>query len=345
MYISKVLRYGLILPRNLVRNFSGSASLAASSGIVEDINDPHYSKRQQILDNSNYWTLTDISRIDKQFNIFNRSVRKVLDLGFMPGNWTDYAKKRLLQFHDLDEEHFHNKCHIVGFDLLYGTPPPGISSIQGNIYSKLSHENILNHFKEIALRDILKTGIVREDSENSYYYKELNESLLEHEVQLINSSLNRINTTWDDQSLTKKKQIANKLLKTIDYRPDVILSDLGKPFIQAGGFYSHTITRPHQRIASNAPINRISDKYNKSGIDLADASLMVVCNTLKPHSKFVVKINGININDPELNSYKKKLYKVFNEVNMWTPNESAEILYFVGSDKKHDSRYDVNEIF
>ncbi|KAK6466055.1 FtsJ-like methyltransferase-domain-containing protein [Scheffersomyces coipomensis] len=306
--------------------------------------------RQQKIDQLNEKTQSKLVKLDHQFKIFHKDIKKVIDVGYMPGNWTQYCKFRLRQIHHLEEDKFQQKCHILGFDILFGTPPPGISTIQGNIFSKMAHKQILNHFKEIELRNISMNAIKYiknsedQDFQNSYFYKELNETLLEHEVE-------RLESLVKGQNLHNQREIINKILKNVDYRTDLVLSDLSKPYLQQSGFYSQTYTRPYLRFNANSPLNRpITDPF-KASIDLADAALMLACNALKPGATFVVRLNPIYAYDGELKLYQDKLEKVFNDVVAWHPDDEVvddtEVreVFFICQNKKKDDDYDVDNIF
>ena len=58
-----------------------------------------------------------------------------------------------------DPGKIHQKCHILGFDILFGSPPIGVSSIQGNIF-----QNWLIKISLIILKKFLGLNYVIKDN-------------------------------------------------------------------------------------------------------------------------------------------------------------------------------------
>ncbi|ODV81942.1 uncharacterized protein CANTADRAFT_44377 [Suhomyces tanzawaensis NRRL Y-17324] len=339
-----------LLSRSLVR-FARGSEIGN-----ERIKNPSTNKattRQQRIDAINMRTQSKLFKVDNEFAIFDHSVQKVLDLGCVPGNWMAYSKFRLCQLHNLQEENFNEKCHILGFDLLFGTPPPGVSLIQGNIFSKMAHENILTHFKEIALRDLDRnTKIEETDFNDLYYYKEQHETALEQEIDRLAKNMGRLSVVDIPAEVVHQGKLKrNQLLQSIEYRPDLILSDLGKPFMQQDGFFNQTNSRPYQRYHLNDSLNRPTHEPLKSSIDLADASLFLCGNVLKPKGTMVLRLARVSPSDPELSLLHSRLESVFGTVTKWSnetkikDNVDEDEIFFICKDKRKDSEFDLKKMF
>ncbi|ODV70440.1 hypothetical protein HYPBUDRAFT_155335 [Hyphopichia burtonii NRRL Y-1933] len=306
--------------------------------------------RQEKINRTNLSSHAKLYYTDREFGIFHKGVRTVLDLGYMPGNWSSYAKDKLLQVHETTEEEFSKECHIAGFDILFGTPPLKVSTIQGNIYSQSTHSNIHHHFKEVALRrlqDASKPRLqLQDDHETSYIDKEIDQAYMD---QLDEAPSTLAKTRLANRAPHELKILAS--LKPQDYQPDLILSDLCAPFYQNGGFFNNTSTRPYIRTGNNPGLNNVLQDPLKSLLDLADASLLLACSLLKKGGDLVLRIAKVDLNDPELRFLELKLKKVFNVVVKWhyddyRPNTIGnQELFFICRNKKHQFTiiYNFNE--
>lgn len=382
--------------------------------------------RQQKIDNANMTIQLKLYRLDQEFNLFE-GVFKVLDLGYVPGNWCQYAKYKLCLLNHVNDSDFHTKFHILGFDILFGTPPPGISTLQGNIYSKLLQTNILNHFKEVALKqyeqDNLTSNSDQENQIDSYYVKEMKESQIDKKIQQLNeeelksndqllnvkvapdqlkdgdSVKSRIvkslktendgsnisiadrlaeielaemindlkidekndvkdnldelavgltNVSLVDLSEYQKQQVdlkRNQVLQGLSYKPDLILADLFKPFMQQSGFFNNTNSRPYNRFNTTDALNKPITNPAKASIDLNDAALHLACNVLKQGGTFVTRLSQIDSSDPEVEIFENRLKKVFNNVNRRDGDHGCKELFFVARDKKEDNEFDLQHLF
>lgn len=262
-------------------------------------------------------------------------VYKVIDLGYAPGNWTEYVKHRLSTLHLLDDQTFTTKCHILGFDLILATPPPSVSTLQGNVFSKLAHESIANHFKDVALHEFRQSD------------KSIRTEIDELALTMGKLSLDKLPEEVVEQSLQKRKDI----LQNLEHRVDLVLSDLCAPFRQMDGFYSLTQLRPHQRINSVPSLARpYKDPHNLT-LDMADASLLLTCNMLKPGGSMVLRLGRVLVDDEEIDFVHEKLEMVFDEVHMTQTIEHSldssrrgEIMC-VCKGKKKDGEFAIEDIF
>lgn len=271
-----------------------------------------------------------LERVDQEFAVFDKSITRVLDLGYVSGNWSFYSKERMMEIHELEEENFNDKCHILGFDLLFGTPPSGVSSMQGNIFSKGCQDLIISHFKEVTIRNKFRM-LKLEDAQRSYFFKEQKDSFIEKKIDELS----------DELSSTALTELKNSSLS--DYKPDLILSDLTSPHLQERGFFNNTNTKPHLRMNSNPALFRIILRDQKLSIDLADASLVLVSRLLRRNGKFVIRLCLGNPEDKEVNVFERRLKNVFKNVTLWkdpddfqAPKNYHEI-YFICTMKLEDS--------
>lgn len=267
--------------------------------------------RQELIDRVNMRNRSKLQDVDNEFGIFNAGVTRVLDLGFVPGNWSEYTRYRLCQVHGIDEEKFHEKCHILGFDILFGTPPLGISTMQGNIFSKSAHELVRMHFKDIAVRTAVKSNKMNKEGMNefqqSYFFEEQSESLIEQQ-------LNELSQHFDKLTISNA---AYEKGKGVDYKPNLILSDLSAPFMQDKGFFNNTNTKPYLRTGANPILSRTITDEAKASIDSADATLVLACDVLKKGGNLVLRLSKVDPDDTEIPLLHSRLDKVFNHVYTW----------------------------
>ena len=326
-------------------------------------------KRNEKIFFYNYDNTSKIKALDRQFKILNKSQTKILELGFIPSNWLIYIRDTMAKLHNIsDPGKIHQKCHILGFDILFGSPPIGVSSIQGNIFSKLAHKNIINHFKEISwtqLRD--KRQLELDIDPKSYFSREQDESMIiDKQIERIEAGLKNI--TMSD---IKRQQLLDKRDSLLpDYRIDLILSDLSKPGYQQSGFYDLTETNPYHRYNNNKGLNHSILQPGKSNFEFLDAALLLSGDLLRPGGKFVARLNEIDPYDPEMYLLHEKLEKVFNDVleirnfghttatttttTITTNNNDNDMSflvqppiekYYICNDKKNDDEYDLYDIF
>lgn len=285
----------------------------------------------------NFRVYKNLACLDYRYRIFDQSVRKVIDLGFAPGIWSKYTLNRLKHLHGphaFENNHNHNApCHILGFDLMFKQPPPGVSTIQGNIFSNIAHENIINHLKEVAWgKSILRhqsptipsrTSIIEP---KSYITKEQEESIIDNQIE---HSLNKLPAN------------------SHEYRADLVMSDLGAPFVQTDGYYSTTVSGPHIRFNNNEPFRQAVINPGKTSVELAEAALMVGCKCLKPDGRFLVRLPGVKPNDDRLGLFSTRLKKVFGVVKQYDSmykKDPRDTIYFCKG-KLPDDKYDIDDVF
>lgn len=267
--------------------------------------------RQQKIDNVNIESQSQLYYIDKEFGLFNRNVTKVLDLGYVPGNWLEVARYKMCEVLQIDESDLNEQCTLLGFDILFGTPPLGTSSIQGNIFSKTSHRDIVAFFKDMELKrqeKMYKKNKIDDDFDNSYFAKE----------------------QIDIESLGHHMQQMDLNEKQLDYKPQLILSDLSTFFKQERGFWNNTNTRPYLRFAANNILNQPITDSSKSCIDMGDATLVLCCDLLRDNGTLVLRLAGVNVHDREYDILRQRCQRVFATVAEWKPREHEVFLVCKG---------------
>lgn len=76
--------------------------------------------------------------IDNKYKLFGKSCKSIVDLGFAPGAWTQVALAR--------SKSRNVQPGILGVDLLDCSPPEGATFLQGDIFSKKTHSEIVDYF-------------------------------------------------------------------------------------------------------------------------------------------------------------------------------------------------------
>lgn len=297
--------------------------------------------RTESIDIANYSARQEIQHLDRSFDLLNRSVTRLVDLGSGGGNWLDYARMKLLNVHKVDADDLYKKCTLIGFDLLAVKPPRGVYYTQGNIFSQSSHQTIIKLLQESSLK--IKRGQLSEKdgSELSYLEKEKRGSKLETELDSINNAMLNLSI----------KEGSNESHLPDTYQADVILSDFSFPQLQDSGFFNNTQSKPYIRSSSNKVFRLTLSHPEKASLDLADAALILCCEALKKGGKLALRLNQIDLADPELNLLESRLLKVFTRVMRWAPDGSIEshksktLNMFLVCDDKMDHLADKYEVF
>ncbi len=125
-------------------------------------------------------------------------------------------------------------------------PPPGASTIQGNIFSQKTHQQIKDFFKTPYFPKTINVPLINnnhiEIQENSYI-----------ETEKIFSPVQNTNTiTKDNNGESDDNACGNSpLLEKWEtkYPVDIILSDLSEYWPQTNGYYLNTINDPYLNMA------------------------------------------------------------------------------------------------
>lgn len=281
--------------------------------------------RKEKIEGLNHIARSKLYHLDSQFDLFSDKVTKVVDLGYAPGNWLLYARDALLMAHGIDLEKIYQKCTLVGLDIVVGNHPQGSFTTQGNIFSKLAHANVLQLLKEHAYRRLaIQNGALIE-------LESTKDSSLDSEMARISALF---------QNLQLKEETLDDTLRLQDYQADLVMSDLTHPFLQDKGFFNNTTSKPYIRSSTNAALQSHTTDPLKNSIDMADAALLLCCDTLAKGGSFLIRLARVDLADPELQILEQRLRRTFTEVQRWnvegaTESNSLKVreLYFICRNK------------
>ncbi|OWB74072.1 hypothetical protein B5S31_g3848 [[Candida] boidinii] len=301
-------------------------------------------------------------QIDDKFSIF-KSGQNVVDLGFAPGAWSQVAVEKT------------NKTgKILGVDILPCQPPNGVSSMQANILSKQTHDNIRDFFN-FPDRNNLFMPIKVEIDENgneigqgqgqdrnnngtlnhsevivegkSYLESELEIEAIELEKLGVNESKHKDNSEEESLGVSDSKdkfaseegtELQNiKINKNKNKIPQQFPVDVVLSDMCAPFLQIngfHSWTTNNPYIRM-ANTTGMAFKDHVMSMDLCDAALILAIDLLRPGGSFVIKFfTGV-----EDSLLETRLEKSFNVVHRYKPkatrDESKEC-YFVCLNKKKD---------
>lgn len=92
--------------------------------------------------------------IDNKYKLFGKSCKSIVDLGFAPGAWTQVALAR--------SKSKNVQPSILGVDLLDCSPPEGATFLQGDIFSKKTHSEIVDYFTRERATEKTSNGNISE---------------------------------------------------------------------------------------------------------------------------------------------------------------------------------------
>ncbi|KAH3903485.1 related to Ribosomal RNA methyltransferase MRM2, mitochondrial [Saccharomycodes ludwigii] len=296
--------------KNILLNIKRYNSSSSNRWLNRQQNDVY--SNQAKVENLRSRAAYKLIELDDKFKFFDKSKQQnILDLGFAPGAWSQVARVKTNRF-----------SKIFGVDILPCQPPTGVSSIQGNILSRRTHDLIRLFFsREIKLNKIDKIH------EDYGYFEDLTEK---------ENNLYHNNPQLEGETET----LCNENLPEIMKQPiDLVMSDMYVPWPQISGYWAQTTNTPYYRMANTTGV-AIKDHY--MSMDLCDAALVVACDLLKTNGNFICKL----YTGKEDNLLEKRMKKIFNKVQRFKPktcrDESKEI-YLVGLKKKKN--VDKMEVF
>lgn len=163
--------------------------------------------------------------IDDKFKLFDKKSKNILDLGFAPGAWTQVAIAKM------KAKNLPSK--ILGVDLILCSPPLGSSFIQGDVFSKKTHEEILDFFDsdnepavDVILSDMMANTSGIKDSDH-YASMDLCDAVLILQCKLLkkNGKLLMKFYTGKEENLMQEKlfKVFNKVYKM---KPSACRSEL-----------------------------------------------------------------------------------------------------------------------
>lgn len=255
--------------------------------------------------NQKQLSVSKITEIDENFQIFDKSIKRVVDLGSSPGLWSQYAKNRIFSINKLQEAGFRNEGFVIGVDIVNTVPPLGITTIQGNIFSDHVRTRLVTQCKELSYRiqnySTQSLAETKPDDE-SYYTREQKEG------------------EAHEEALSEK-------FESINYKVDLLLSDLTLTLPQETGFWNNTMTKPYLRIATNPSLQLKATNSKKNALDLGDATLIYAIDILRENGTMLLRLNGIDLLDPELHLFELRLKNVFKLVEKMEGTDT-----FIGSE-------------
>lgn len=286
--------------------------------------------RREKIDNQNHLSRSKLFQLDTRFNLFNKKVSRVVDLGYAPGNWMTYARDALLATHDCEPEKIYQRCTIVGLDIVVANAPRGTFATQGNVLSKLAQRNVLEILKEHAYRNLaIKSGVLNEKIGND-----------ESKELTLEAGIEQTRALFENLSLSKDETLES-ILSLQDYQAHLVMSDLTTPFLQNRGFFNNTFSRPFIRSSTNTALRMNLTDPEKNCIDLADAALLFCCENLAKAGSLVIRLAKVDLADPELSLLRQRLENLFTSVQKWSIENKTESdipkvqeLFFVCEDKR-----------
>lgn len=293
------------------------------------------SRDEQIKEQDRFSHMS-ISQLDKEFDLFNDTVTRMVDLGFAPGNWLLYAQKRLSEVYSVEPHKLNTICTVVGFDILFCQAPKGTYSIQGNIYSQNAHSNILDLLKK-------RTYILEEARKKS---KLNSESSTKDNIE---ADITRLASKVSSLTIENKLAYFDQDMDLGRYQADLILSDLTTAFLQRDGFFNNTMAKPFIRSRENELLRQPLVNPHEAHLDLADAAMLLCCDSLAKNGTFVLRLADVRPGDQGLGLLQRRLEKMFQSVERWRfnhvdPRLSLKEVFFICKKKLHKT-YDKYDLF
>lgn len=101
--------------------------------------------------------------LDQKFKLIKKDSANVVDLGFAPGAWSQVVLARC--------KALGVKPNVLGVDLIASAPPTGAHFIQGDIFSRATHQAISDHFDNAPVDLVLSDMMVNTSGikDNDHY--------------------------------------------------------------------------------------------------------------------------------------------------------------------------------
>lgn len=320
------------MSKTLIRRWKSSSS----SSRWLNRQDGDFYTRQAKVNNYKSRAAFKLLQIDDKYHLFHSNKpTNVLDLGAAPGAWNQVSLDRCKL-----------GSTIVGVDILPYDPPMGVTSIQGNILSKMTHKLIRETFLFAELdkrRDQLGGGNQTELRDPISGDIELinDKSVMDQSDREDSEELKQIDQVLNNLSISKKvlPSIGNNETKPkieldlndvkLKYPIDVIISDMYVPFIQSTGFHSSTTNSPYHRMANTTGL---AIKDHAMSIDLCDAALITAIDLLKKDGSLVMKFFS-GSHDKILEGRLKRAFKKVVRFKPSACRSESKELYFICKNK------------
>lgn len=293
--------------------------------------------REDLIAKQDLLSYTAIHNLNQKYNLFNETVTRVVDLGFAPGNWLQFARNELLLIFNIDPLKINTKCILVGVDLLFCQAPAGTYAIQGNIFSQNTHSNILDILKK-------RMYILAKAQKN---FAETPLTAAPNIEDDISRLVQKVSTLTLDSELAYFKED----IGLSEYQADLVLSDLSVPYLQRNGYFSNTMSKPYMRMREDEILRQPFSNPHTAHIDLADCAVLLCCETLAKDGTLLLRLAEVKIKDPELLLLESRLQKMFGSVERWymkhsDPSHSLRELFFICKHKKSEtvSKYDLFDV-
>lgn len=320
-----------------IRNYAYDGSKPESPQKSEIARLEKITPRTQKIKDQRHQHTKKIQHIDEKYDIFNASVRRVVDLGCAPGLWMKYAKDQILWNHRLLEAGFCDEGFIIGLDILSTTPPVGTSTLQGNLISKHSLQRTIDLCRELAYR---------QEAKRTELATPFREEVFDENGELIDPGNDEDTTYFGKEQIDMNNELKLKELRgSVDYKVDLVLSDLTLTLKQDRGFWNNTQTKPYLRIATNPKLRLTVKDQSKAPFDLADAALVYAIRLLKENGTFVLRMHAVDPDDPEIELLTWRLRSVFRLVESSEPLDSFSGVEFYFICKGKDDSIDAAEAF
>ncbi|VUG19918.1 MRM2 [Brettanomyces bruxellensis] len=300
LYLVPLLRPDIVRKAPFFRLFARYKSSGSSKRWLRRQKNDIYS-REAKHENLKSRAAFKLLQIDQQFKLFHSPggvPLNVVDLGAAPGAWNQVALDKCPR-----------QSKILGVDILPYQPPRGVSSMQANILSKRTHENIRNFFQKKDNKSMMEEF---EDVEiTTVGGKKL--TVTEGTIQGANSASIDTYSRPQDKSPGSNQPVDSEQEKHLEeaknWPVDVVLSDM------------------------MANTSGLAVRDHEMSMDLCDAALIVAIDLLKKNGKLVIKF-FTGVQDKYL---EQRLKVVFHKVQRFKPSacrrESKEC-YFVCLGKK-----------
>ncbi|ODQ78020.1 hypothetical protein BABINDRAFT_9627 [Babjeviella inositovora NRRL Y-12698] len=325
---------------------------ASSSRWLERSRNDHHTKEARIAGYKSRAAFKLLS-LHAKYQLFKTDPSRpqaIVDLGFAPGAWSQVAVQAT-----------QGTGNVLGVDILNTRPPQGASSMQGNILSKHTHEQIRTFFieedpiiqglvrntpdkrdetaslevveAEEDIRTVSVDGedrIVVDEDITSYYVKEAAKIHQEEEIEEALKKLSLENTETSKPPIETTQKSPAKMSINQQFPVDLVISDMCAPVPQPQGAWNNTTNMPMYRLANTTGI---LFKDHLSSMDLCDAALILCIDLLRSGGNFVCKF----YTGKEDGLLEKRLKRVFKRVIREKPvasNAESKEYYFVCLGKK-----------
>lgn len=136
------------------------SSVSSERWLRRQKDDPHTkeAKKQHYRSRAAY----KLIELDHKFLLFKRNTLRIVDLGFVPGAWTQVAMQRMAQLGQ--------KPKILGVDIIPSTPPEGAQFLHGDIFSRKTHQEIRDNFPnnevDLVMSDMMANTLGIKDNDH-----------------------------------------------------------------------------------------------------------------------------------------------------------------------------------